>query len=131
MLDFGFYNMDCREGMKQFPDKYFDLAIVDPPYGDGGDDWKNGTRFGERFDRYKGGGTHHTFGARKKYSTYKNRRNLGNEIRKKIVAWDVAPGKEYFDELFRISRNQIIWGGELLWPTTYKMFSDMAQDKCS
>lgn len=35
MLDFGFYNMDCMEGMKQFPDKYFDLAIVDPPYGDG------------------------------------------------------------------------------------------------
>lgn len=36
MLDFGFYNMDCMEGMKQFPDKYFDLAIVDPPYGDAG-----------------------------------------------------------------------------------------------
>lgn len=33
MLDFGFYNMDCMEGMKQFPDKYFDLAVVDPPYG--------------------------------------------------------------------------------------------------
>jgi site-specific DNA-methyltransferase (adenine-specific) len=41
----------------------------------------------------------------------KNGRNMGSEIRKKIVAWDVAPGKEYFDELFRISRNQIIWGG--------------------
>lgn len=34
MLDFGFYNMDCLEGMRQFPDKYFDLAVVDPPYGD-------------------------------------------------------------------------------------------------
>ena len=33
MLDFGYYNMDCVDGMKQFPDKYFDLAIVDPPYG--------------------------------------------------------------------------------------------------
>ena len=32
-MDFGFYNMDCLEGMKQFPDKFFDLAIVDPPYG--------------------------------------------------------------------------------------------------
>lgn len=52
MLDFGFYNMDCMEGMKQFPDKYFDLAIVDPPYGDGGGTWTNGTRFGERFQRY-------------------------------------------------------------------------------
>lgn len=35
MLDFGFYNMDCMDGMKEFPDKYFDLAIVDPPYGIG------------------------------------------------------------------------------------------------
>lgn len=35
MLDYGFYNMDCMEGMKDFPDDYFDLAIVDPPYGAG------------------------------------------------------------------------------------------------
>ena len=35
MLDFGFYNMDCMEGMKEFPDKYFDLAVVDPPYFSG------------------------------------------------------------------------------------------------
>ena len=34
-MEYGFYNMDCMEGMKQFPDKYFDLAVVDPPYGDG------------------------------------------------------------------------------------------------
>ena len=33
MIDSGFYNMDCMEGMKQFPDEFFDLAIVDPPYG--------------------------------------------------------------------------------------------------
>lgn len=33
MLDFGYYNMDCMQGMKEFPDKYFDLAIVDPAYG--------------------------------------------------------------------------------------------------
>ena len=33
MLDFGFYNMDCMDGMKEFPDKYFELSIVDPPYG--------------------------------------------------------------------------------------------------
>ena len=36
---------------------------------------------------------------------------MGDEIRKKIIAWDVAPEQDYFDELFRISRNQIIWGG--------------------
>ena len=31
----GFYNMDCMEALKAFPDKFFDLAIVDPPYGGG------------------------------------------------------------------------------------------------
>lgn len=35
MLDFGFYNMDCMDGMREFPDEFFDLAIVDPPYGGG------------------------------------------------------------------------------------------------
>lgn len=35
MLDFGYYNMDCMQGMAEFPDNYFDLAIVDPPYGGG------------------------------------------------------------------------------------------------
>lgn len=33
VLDYGYYNLDCMEGMRHFPDKYFDLAIVDPPYG--------------------------------------------------------------------------------------------------
>lgn len=55
------YNIDCMEYMKTLPDKAFDLAVVDPPYGDGlgerererdrdGQTWN---RFGERFDRYK------------------------------------------------------------------------------
>ncbi len=35
MLASGFYQMDCMAAMQQFPDKYFDLAIVDPPYGGG------------------------------------------------------------------------------------------------
>ncbi|OQB44853.1 MAG: hypothetical protein BWY02_02694 [bacterium ADurb.Bin157] len=80
MLDFGFYNMDCMDGMKEFPDKYFELAIVDPPYGIG--------------DKFKGGSS--------------GKMNF-NEIVDK--AWDSAPCSEYFDELFRISNNQIIWGG--------------------
>lgn len=48
------YNMDCLEGMKQFPDGYFDLAVVDPPYGGGGYAFsgRNGTRFGGQFQRY-------------------------------------------------------------------------------
>ena len=51
---------------------------------------------GSRFERYKG---------------EPDGRDMGGEIRKKIIAWDVAPGKEVFAELFRVSRNQIIWGG--------------------
>ena len=81
MMDFGFYNMDCMEGMKQFPDKFFDLAIVDPPYG-------------IKMDGGKIGGD-----------------NLGtaqNYIKKN---WDAdAPGESYFIELMRVSKNQIIWG---------------------
>ena len=38
-------------------------------------------------------------------------RDVGGEVRKKIIAWDVAPGKEVFDEIFRVSRDAVIWGG--------------------
>ena len=51
--DPGFYNADCMEAMKEFPDKFFDLAIVDPPYGGANSDIGGGRRFGQRFDRYK------------------------------------------------------------------------------
>lgn len=51
-----FYNRDCMEAMKEFPDNYFGLAIVDPPYGGGGDDneYKGAIvgRFGGRFEKY-------------------------------------------------------------------------------
>lgn len=98
-MDLGFYNMDCMDGMKQFPDKYFDLAIVDPPYGDAIENSGGGwNRFGGWFDRYK-------------RETVTDRGDMGNEVRKKIIAWDIAPKEEYFQELFRVSRNQIIWGG--------------------
>lgn len=46
MLEPGFYNMDCMQGMAQFPDKFFDLAIVDPPYGINVANHKNGTLTG-------------------------------------------------------------------------------------
>lgn len=36
---------------------------------------------------------------------------MGGEIPKKIASWDHAPGEDYFNELFRVSKNQIIWGG--------------------
>lgn len=40
---------------------------------------------------------------------------MGGEVHKKIITWDVAPGEEYFKELFRVSRNQIIWGGNYFY----------------
>ena len=51
MLDFGFHNMDCMDGMREFPDGYFELAIVDPPYGGGCN-----AGVGGRFARYDGMG---------------------------------------------------------------------------
>jgi site-specific DNA-methyltransferase (adenine-specific) len=66
--------------MARYPDNYFDLAIVDPPYGIG--------------DKFKGGKT--------------GKINFNEVVEK---GWDEVPTDEYFKELFRVSRNQIIWGG--------------------
>jgi site-specific DNA-methyltransferase (adenine-specific) len=85
------------EGMKQFPDKFFDLAIVDPPYGSGSGEFASETRFGGRFDRYK--------------TVDRTGRTWAKNYGRKIVSWDVAPGEDYFTELFRVSKQQIIWGG--------------------
>ena len=46
-------NEDCMAVMARYPDKFFDLAVVDPPYGGGGGELDGGKRFGGRFDRYK------------------------------------------------------------------------------
>lgn len=81
--EFGYYNLDCMEGMKLFPDKYFDLAIVDPPYFSGP----------ERRGFY--GRKVSPIGVSRLYEQMKH--------------WDV-PGNDYFQELFRVSKNQIIWG---------------------
>lgn len=90
MLNFGFYNMDCMQGMKEFPDKYFDLAIVDPVYGDvtqGG--------YMKNLD-----------------STTK----LAKPTQYHLGLWNQEKtDAEYFKELFRVSKHQIIWGGELLY----------------
>lgn len=82
-MDFGYYNMDCMDGMKQFPDKYFDLAIVDPPYFSGP----------ERRRYY--GRKVSPIGVQRFYEPSEN--------------WDV-PGDEYFTELERVSKHQIVWG---------------------
>lgn len=83
-MDFGFYNMDCMKGMKGFPDKFFDLAVVDPPYFPG-----------PNKRRYYGRSESRECVKRREYDV--------------LINWDV-PGKEYFNELIRVSKHQIIWG---------------------
>lgn len=86
------YNMDCMEYMRTLPDKAFDLAVVDPPYGIN---------------------INHNIGRRKgdKPSKYKR------------VTWDrMPPSKEYFDELSRVSHNQIVWGANYFSMPATKCF---------
>lgn len=77
------YNLDCMEGMKEFPDKHFELAIVDPPYGIG----ENGSK-------------NHTRSKNAKAKNYKS--FYGDDL--------MPPPTSYFDELLRISNNQIVFG---------------------
>ena len=92
-------NEDNMALMARYPDKYFDLAIVDPPYGIGIDGQKK--------------------------SINKNPKHNRKEHAKK--SWDSAtPSQTYFKELKRVSKNQIIWGGnyftEYLKPTKAWIF---------
>jgi len=75
------YLQDCMEAMRQMPDKAFELAICDPPYGSD-DITRTGGTWSKKIDNQS-----------------------------KIKDWDFKPDKSYFDELFRVSKNQIIWGG--------------------
>ena len=80
--NFTFHNSDNMEIMKQYPDKYFDLAIVDPPYN-----------------------------ASDAIET--NKSNSKNKATKRTVYKqfeNIAPTDEYWQELKRISKNQIVWG---------------------
>jgi site-specific DNA-methyltransferase (adenine-specific) len=74
--------IDCMEFLRSVPDKFYSLACVDPPYG-----MPKSSAMGA--------------------GKLKNRIFKG--MQKK--GWDIAPDKEYFDELMRVSKNQIIWGG--------------------
>ena len=82
-----YFNEDCMVGMARYPDKYFDLAIVDPPYGI------------NIVDQFK--------------KTIKSSSSMFNKSKGIYGSnWDCnIPDKLYFDELMRISKNQIIWGG--------------------
>lgn len=92
-------NMDCMELLKNTPDKFYSLCIVDPPYGLGQKIVSGGLR-GSKFEA----GTN--------------------------VDWDNVPTQEYFDELFRVSQNQIIWGGNYfcLPPTRCNLMWDKIQE---
>ena len=85
-------NIDCMEYMATLPDKAFELAIVDPPYGGGNKE-------------------HGGFNVSRTGGTWNEKYYKKGERHTKTCEWDVAPTKEYFDELFRVSQNQIIWGG--------------------
>lgn len=74
--------MDCMEGMKEFPDKFFELAIVDPPYG-----------------------ASDAINPRSSENKYQAKRTVYREFK------NISPADEYFIELRRVSKNQIIWGG--------------------
>jgi len=84
-----FLNIDCMDkdkGMPSYPDKYFDWAIVDPPYGI---DVANDSRFGKK-------------------SSSKAATKTKDYTKKD---WDLGvPTTEFWDELFRVSKNQIVWG---------------------
>ena len=81
-------NEDNMILMARYPDNYFDIAIVDPPYG-----IEDIT--GKQFSHGSGKLKDRAF-------------NKGSD---KINDWDKAPKSEYFEQLFRVSKNQIIWGG--------------------
>jgi site-specific DNA-methyltransferase (adenine-specific) len=79
---------DCMELMRGYPDGYFELACVDPPYG-----------IGEH-----GGNNSKRTGGRARARNYKS-----------FAGGDASiPNAEYFDELFRVSKNQIIWGANYM-----------------
>ena len=114
MLDSGFYNMDCMEGMKQFPDKFFDLAIVDPPYGNAinpsvNNLWGGRQPTGNSAENSAGGSP--TTICRTGGAWARKYRQGGIFDGPDIRHWDKVPAPEYFEELGRVSKNQIIWGG--------------------
>ena len=86
---------DCMEYMRTLPDKAFDLAVVDPPYGIGALTMQYTKNGGKQYGHWKA-----------------KRRDYCRQ-----ADWDVKPTREYFDELFRVSKRQIVWGGNY--------FSDM------
>jgi site-specific DNA-methyltransferase (adenine-specific) len=93
-------NEDCMDLLSRTPDKFYELAIVDPPYGIGA-----------------------------------NKMTLGNgkiKIYRGVKDWDKSiPNNEYFDELFRVSKNQVIWGANYMTQYLRPTSSWLFWDKCN
>lgn len=90
--------MDCNDFLKECPDKWFDLVLTDAPYGGGGTEEafsNGGNRFGGRFEKYD----------------VMIAEGIGDGDVEKATDWDYAPPQETFNEMFRVSKNQIFWGG--------------------
>jgi len=86
-------NADCQEVMAEIGDKEIDLCLTDPPYGGGAN-----AGVGGRFEKYE-------ITAERTGGTW------AEKYGKNIKHWDFAPDAKYFKEIFRISKEQIIWGG--------------------
>lgn len=111
-------NIDCMELMREYPDDHFDLAIVDPPYFEGPE--KLGF-----------------------YGSRCSKTGVSRAGYERLGVWKV-PGQEYFDELFRVAKEQIIWGfnyytienpggGRIVWDkcNSTSTFSDCEIAYCS
>lgn len=115
--------MDCMEYMRTLPDKAFDLAVVDPPYGSASQTVhveRERESSGAAAPTGKssaaadlGAGLKSIISVHRTGGTWaaKYQIHTGGIFKKDIRHWDVAPSKEYFNELARVSKNQIIWGG--------------------
>lgn len=107
------FNMDCLEAMRAMPDKAFDLAIVDPPYGINATEMNMGSN--PTRSRNDGHGSGPAISTAVKL---KGRLNSGGgKLKNRLLntskfGWDnEKPSADYWQELFRISKNQIVFGG--------------------
>lgn len=105
------YNSDCLAAMREMPDKAFELAIVDPPYGIFGTSIKDSSG-GTWANKYRRKSSNFDF--IKECNGSRTSKYEGQAKR-----WDNAPSEEYFEELKRVSEHQIIWGanyfGHTFW----------------
>lgn len=109
------YNEDNMIGMAQYPDKYWDLAIVDPPYGINATNMTMGSH--PNRSRNDGYGSGPAVSTAQRLKGRLNRCGIDSKLKNRALCsmkcdWDnEKPSPEYFKELFRVSKHQIIWGG--------------------